>query len=344
MISIQNLSKSYQVGPQTVTALQGINLDIAQGEIFGIIGRSGAGKSTLIRCLNLLERPTHGNILMAGHCLTRMNRAELLAARRQMGMIFQHFNLLHERTVAANIALPLECAGMPRAKIKARIKELLVLVGLESHANHYPSQLSGGQKQRVAIARALATSPKVLLCDEATSALDPQSTQAILSLLKSIHARLGITIVLITHEMEVIKTICDKVGILHHGELIETQPVIGLFTNPQTEEAKSLVRSSTQMQLPTFLKETLCDTPNDNGGTIIRIAYHGSTASQPILSYLIKHFPVTINILQGNIETIQDQIAGIMIVEIKGTQESIEKSCAFLQEHELHIEVLGYVP
>lgn len=343
MISIQHLSKSYQAGKKLVDALDDINLDIPSGEIYGIIGRSGAGKSTLIRCLNLLESPTSGKIIIEGQCLTEMNRAQLLAARREMGMIFQHFNLLQSRTVTGNIALPLECAKMPQAKITKRVDELLTLVDLESHATHYPSQLSGGQKQRVAIARALATNPKVLLCDEATSALDPQSTQSILALLQSINEQLGITIVLITHEMDVIKTICHRVGILDNGRLVENRPVIDVFTDPNTEAAKALVRSSTKMHLPVFLKELISSKPAPNGGTIVRIAYHGTTASQPILSYLIKHFPITINILQGNIETIQHQIAGIMIVEMKGEQESIDQSCDFLREHDLHLEVLGYV-
>lgn len=343
MISIEHLSKTYTVHGQTITALKDINLSVAPKEIYGIIGRSGAGKSTLIRCVNLLERPNSGRVMMEGICFTTMNRGSLLKARRQMGMIFQNFNLLQSRTVAQNIALPLELAGTSRAHIRARVNELLALVHLESHDKHYPSQLSGGQKQRVAIARALATSPKILLCDEATSALDPQSTQSILALLRSINQALGITIMLITHEMDVIKTLCDRVGILHAGELIEERPVIELFTDPKTDLAKDFVRTSARMHLPDFLKDILVPTPIPNGGTILRIAYHGGSASQPILSHLIKHYPITINILQGNIETIQNQIAGIMIVEIKGSPESVASSCDFLTQHGLHIEILGYV-
>lgn len=343
MISIQNLSKSYTVGDKQIAALKNINLSVKTGQIMGIIGRSGAGKSTLIRCVNLLERPTSGNILMEGICFTTMDPASLLKARRQMGMIFQHFNLLHSRTVSGNIALPLELAGASRKEMDTRVEELLALVHLESHALHYPSQLSGGQKQRVAIARALATSPKVLLCDEATSALDPQSTHSILALLRSINERLGITILLITHEMDVIKMLCDRVAILHDGELIEEREVIDLFTDPHSDQAKDLVRSSTRMHLPPFLKENMTSIPNPLGGTILRIAYHGKSAAQPILNNLIKHHPITINILQGNIETIQHQIAGIMIVEIKGSQESIANAAAFLTQNGLHIEVLGYV-
>lgn len=343
MISIRNLSKYYIIHHQKVPALKHINLDVNAKEIYGIIGRSGAGKSTLIRCVNMLERPSEGNVLIEGVCVTKMDPSQLREARRQMGMIFQHFNLLQSRNVIENIALPLELAGLRSAKVKARVDELLALTELGNHAKQYPSQLSGGQKQRVAIARALAYSPKVLLCDEATSALDPQSTKSILELLRSINHELGITILLITHEMDVVKTICHRVGVIHEGEIIEQRNVIELFTDPHTQVAKDLVKASSRMEIPRVIKEMLQSGASQDAGTILRIAYHGESASQPIIGYLIQQYRININILQGNIETIQDQIVGVMIVEIRGDRASVEKSISFLERNGLHVEILGYV-
>ncbi len=324
-------------------ALKHVNLDVKPKEIYGIIGRSGAGKSTLIRCVNMLERPSEGNVLIEGICVTEMGSAQLREARRQMGMIFQHFNLLQSRTVVENIALPLELAGMSTDKIKKRVDELLALTELGNYSKQYPSQLSGGQKQRVAIARALAYSPKVLLCDEATSSLDPQSTMAILELLQSINHELGITILLITHEMDVVKTICHRVGVLHEGEIIEQRNVIELFTDPHTQVSKDLVKASSRMEIPRVIKEMLQTSADHDTGTLIRIAYHGESASQPIIGYLIQQYRININILQGNIETIQDQIVGVMIVEIQGDRVNVEKSISFLERNGLHVEILGYV-
>lgn len=343
MISIRNLSKYYFIHQQKLVALNNINLDVQPKEIFGIIGRSGAGKSTLIRCVNMLERPSQGNIFIEGTCVTAMDAAQLRAARKQMGMIFQHFNLLQSRNVAENIALPLELSHLSADKKTARVNELLELTELQNHAKQYPSQLSGGQKQRVAIARALANSPKVLLCDEATSSLDPQSTQAILELLRSINRELGITILLITHEMDVVKNICHRVGVIHHGEIIEQRNVIDLFTDPHSQVAKDLVKASSRMEVPRVIKEMLQTNASAESGTIIRIAYHGDVASQPIIGYLIQHYRININILQGNIETIQDQIVGVMIVEIQGDRASVNKSISFLERNGLHVEILGHV-
>ncbi len=324
-------------------ALKHVNLDVKPKEIYGIIGRSGAGKSTLIRCVNMLERPSEGNVLIEGICVTEMGPAQLREARRQMGMIFQHFNLLQSRTVLENIALPLELAGMSTNNIKTRVDELLALTELGNYSKQYPSQLSGGQKQRVAIARALAYSPKVLLCDEATSSLDPQSTMAILELLQSINNELGITILLITHEMDVVKTICHRVGVLHQGEIIEQRNVIELFTDPHTQVSKDLVKASSRMEIPRVIKDMLQTSADHDTGTLIRIAYHGESASQPIIGYLIQQYRININILQGNIETIQDQIVGVMIVEIQGDRVNVEKSISFLERNGLHVEILGYV-
>jgi D-methionine transport system ATP-binding protein len=343
MISIRNLSKYYKTKYQEIVALKDINLEIKPKEIFGIIGRSGAGKSTLIRCVNGLESPSSGKILIEGTCLTSMNSTQLRNARRQIGMIFQHFNLLQSRNVFENIALPLELVGMPTTQIYNRVNELLTLTHLENHTKQYPHQLSGGQKQRVAIARALANSPKVLLCDEATSSLDPSSTLSILELLRSINYELGITILLITHEMDVVKTICDRVAILHESQIIEECNVIELFTNPKTQVAKDLVRASSRMEIPRPVKEMLQKNATKNSGTILRIAYQGTSASQPILSYLIQQYRIIINILQGYIETIQDQVVGVMIVEVMGDKPNVEKSIQFLEQNGLHVEILGYV-
>lgn len=343
MISIRNLSKYYEIHNQPTLALKNINLEIKPKEIFGIIGRSGAGKSTLIRCVNGLERPTSGNVLIEGICLTTMSAAELREARHQMGMIFQHFNLLSTRTVRDNIALPLELCHVPKNKIHARVNELLELVELENHHAQYPSQLSGGQKQRVAIARALATSPKVLLCDEATSSLDPRSTISILELLRNINHEFGLTILLITHEMDVVKTICDRVAVIDKGEIVEEQNVIDLFTNPHSHIAQDLVKASSRMEIPRALKDMLSANATNDSGTIIRIAYHGESASQPIISYLIQQYHIMINILQGYIETIQNQIVGVMIVEVIGDRENVDKSIQFLERNGLQVEILGYV-
>lgn len=343
MISIRNLSKYFQIDQQKIAALEHINLDVQAKEIFGIIGRSGAGKSTLIRCVNGLEKPSEGSVLIEGTCITTMNAHELRLARQQMGMIFQHFNLLQSRNVRDNIALPLELIGTPSEIIRKRVDELLALTDLEKQAKQYPSQLSGGQKQRVAIARSIACSPKILLSDEATSALDPSSTHDILALLRSINLELGITILLITHEMDVVKTICHRVGVIHQGKIIEQRPVIDLFTNPQTDVAKNLVKAASRMEIPRVINEMLQTQSGENTGTILRIAYQGEATSQPILGYLIQEYNITVNILQGSIETIQDQIVGIMIVEVRGTQERLTQSIQFLENNGLHVEILGYV-
>lgn len=343
MISVRNLSKTYQIGDRTLTALKNINLNIQPKEIYGIIGRSGAGKSTLIRCINGLEKPTSGSVLIEGTCLTTMSPAQLREARKQMGMIFQHFNLLSSRTVRENIALALELCHVPKNKIKSRVDDLLNIVELENHQSQYPSQLSGGQKQRVAIARALAMSPKVLLSDEGTSSLDPQSTASILGLLQNIRSEFGITIFLITHEMDVVKTICDRVGILDKGEIVEESSVIELFTNPQSLIAKDLVKAASRIEIPRAVKDLLRANATQSSGTILRIAYHGESASEPIISYLIQQYHIIINILQGYIETIQNKVVGVMIVEIIGNKDNVDKSINFLERNGLQVEILGYV-
>lgn len=343
MIEIEHLSKDYRVGNQTLKVIDDINISVAEGEIFGIIGQSGAGKSTLIKCISLLSKPTAGDVILQGQSTRELPEKNLRLLRQSMGKIFQHFNLLRSRTVAGNIALPMEFAKKPKAIINKRIDELLNLVNLSSHREKYPDQLSGGQKQRVAIARALATGPKLLLSDEATSALDPTSTEDILTLLKDINQKLGLTIILITHEMDVVKSICNNVAVMHEGKVVEQGPVIDIFTNPQNDISKSLVKKTAMLEIPPHIKSMLQKYVQPGASRIIRIAYHGERASQPMISYLIQQYRIVINILQGYIETVQDQPVGVMIVEARGDEDNLNKSIEFLVRNGLHVETLGYV-
>lgn len=343
MIRIQNISKYYQVGKQSFCVLSHIDLEIQEGEIFGIIGKSGAGKTSLIKCVNLLSMPSEGDILVGGKSTAHLQENELRKLRQSMGKIFQNFNLLRSRTVAKNIALPLEFAGYPKSEIDLRVNELLSLVRLSDQAQKYPNQLSGGQKQRVAIARALSTHPKILLSDEATSALDPTSTREILTLLKSINQKLGLTILMITHEMEVVKSICDRVAVLDEGKIIEQGAVLDLFTSPKQSVTKQLVKNISLLEVPPHIQNMLVQNPQPGAGRVVRLAYHGNRASQPIISYLIQQYRIIINILQGYIETIQNQPVGVMIIEIRGDEDSILKSIAFFESNGLQVETLGYV-
>ncbi len=343
MIKIQNLSKSYKVGKQTFEAVADINLDIKQGEIFGVIGQSGAGKSTLIKCVNLLSPPSSGDVIIAGQSTANLTEKQLRPLRQNMGKIFQHFNLLRSRTAAENIALPLEIIGTPKNAIRLKVAELLSLVNLSEHKDKYPSQLSGGQKQRVAIARALASEPKIILSDEATSALDPSSTEDILNLLKNINQKLGITIFLITHEMDVVKSICHNVAVMHDGRVVEQGSVVNLFTEPKHETTKQLVKKTAMLEVPHHIKSMLQKYAQPGASRILRLAYKGEKASQPIISYLIQQYRVIINILQGYIETIQNQPVGVMIVEIRGDEENLDNSIEFFERNGVHVEILGYV-
>jgi D-methionine transport system ATP-binding protein len=307
-----------------VAALKGVNLEVQAGEIFGVLGPSGAGKSTLIRCINLLERPDAGSILVDGQELTGLAPDELRKARRRIGMIFQHFNLLSSRTVAGNVAFPLEIAGVKKGERDERVSELLGLVGLSEKAAAYPAQLSGGQKQRVGIARALATQPTVLLSDEATSALDPQNTIAILDLLRDLNRRLGLTILLITHEMNVVKQVCDRVAVLENGLITEQGTVQELVARPDSMLARAL--------FPPI------ETPKIRAGsTTATITFVGDIADQPILASLVRHFNVDVNILGGSIQSIGGKRVGQLQVEINGAQ--VELALAYLYDLGLRVEV-----
>ena len=343
MIKLSSLSKAYGEGKNAFYALKGIELDVPAGQIVGVIGASGAGKSTLIRCVNLLERPTQGRVEVDGVDLTALDDQALTLARRNIGMIFQHFNLLSSRTVFENVALPLELANWPKDKITARVNELLDLVGLTHRTKAYPSQLSGGQKQRVAIARALGPAPKVLLCDEATSALDPQTTQSILALLKEINQKLGITILLITHEMGVVKSICDSVALLDQGTIIEQGEVGWFFAHAQAPLAKEFIRSSLHLEIPAPYRERLQKALADGFIPLLRLGFSGNTIDTPAISHASRQFGIDVNILSASIEQIGHSRFGFLLVELLGDAAAQQTTIAYLQQQQIDVEVLGYV-
>ncbi|MGD6849273.1 methionine ABC transporter ATP-binding protein [Rossellomorea aquimaris] len=322
MIRVQNVTKVFEAKDGPFTALKNVSFEVKRGEIYGVIGFSGAGKSTLVRCLNFLEKPSSGDIFIEGRSLKDQSAIDLRKERHRIGMIFQHFNLFQSRTVAGNIAYPLKLAKWPKEKISERVKELLAFVGLEDKAKHYPDQLSGGQKQRVGIARALATSPSILLCDEATSALDPQTTDSILNLLKRINAEYGITIVMITHEMGVIREICDKVAVMENGEIVEEGSVFDIFSNPQTRTTKNFVKSVMNDQLPASVLDKLNDSKE---GRICRLIFKGDSTGTPILSETAKKFDAHINVLFGQITELQGKPFGNLIVQIIGSKKETEE-------------------
>lgn len=330
-------------GPE-VRALDGIDLSVGRGEIFGIIGRSGAGKSTLIRVVNMLERPTAGRVTVDGIDMAALDGSGLRAARRGIGMIFQHFNLLSSRTVYDNVALPLELAGLRKAEIKAKVEPLLDLVGLADKRDRYPAELSGGQKQRVGIARALSSEPKVLLCDEATSALDPETTTSILRLLADINDKLGLTIVLITHEMAVIKEICHRVAVMEAGRIIERGDVFDVFTAPRHPTTRSFVSAVAGAELPETLAARLVAEPLPGGNPVLRITFKGAMANTPIISQMTRRFGLDVNILHGRIDHIQGAPFGILVVEAVGGAEAVQSAISFIQVNNLSVEVLGHVP
>jgi D-methionine transport system ATP-binding protein len=320
MIEIKNLRKVYRTSEKEIVALDGINLTIQDGEIFGIIGLSGAGKSTLVRCINLLERPSSGEVIIDGRSLTELPRKELLKQRREIGMIFQGFNLLEQRNVIKNICFPLELAGADRKSAAARAKELLKLVGLEDRAESYPSQLSGGQKQRVAIARALATKPKYLLCDEATSALDPNTTRQILDLLRKINQELGVTIVVITHEMRVIDRICDSVAVIDSSRIAELGKVSQVFTNPKSRIARDLIVPK---------DSTAIDT---EGGRRIRLTFNGEEkTNEPFISRMVLECGAPVNILFADTRIFEGVLHGHMVVELPNDERQAEKIITWLK-------------
>lgn len=332
IICIKNLSKTYTSNKGSFTALKNVSLDIYKGEIYGIIGMSGAGKSTLVRCINFLEEPSEGQILFDGKNLGTLSKKELRSVRQSMSMIFQQFNLLMQRTVVENICFPLEITGVNKKEAAQRALELLELVGLSDKANAYPSQLSGGQKQRVAIARALATNPKVLLCDEATSALDPSTTQSILALLKDINRKLGITIVIITHEMSVVEEVCTHVAIIADSQIAETGTVEEIFAHPQSRVGQQLVYPN-GMPMSTTVGKRRC-----------RIIFDGSSAYEPAIAGMILECKAPVNILFADMKQVGDRAIGEMIIQLPENEAAAEQIINYLREKQLGVEeVLNYV-
>mgnify|MGYP002623884011 FL=1 len=345
MIKFSHVEKTYDSPAGPVPALKGIDLEIAKGEIYGIIGLSGAGKSTLVRCINMLERPTGGKVIVDGQDMTALSDSELREARKHIGMIFQHFNLLSSATVYDNIAFPLKLAGKSDSEIRSKVEPLLKLVGLEQKADQYPSQLSGGQKQRVGIARALASEPKVLLCDEATSALDPQTTKAILELIRDINRKLQLTVVVITHEMQVIKDICDKVAVIDKGVIAEEGTVLEVFTNPQQPITKEFISVLLSNDLPAaFRGGKVSQEPDPEAYMLLRLTFIGESADDPVIADMIRRFPdVETTLLFGNLDHIKSTPFGRMIIGLRGDSARVQAAMAYLDSRELKEEVIGYV-
>ncbi|TXL72031.1 methionine ABC transporter ATP-binding protein [Vineibacter terrae] len=343
MLELVELTKIYPGAKDPVVALDKVSLTVGRGEIFGVIGRSGAGKSTLIRCINLLERPTSGTVSVDGHDLSSLGDQALNRARREIGMVFQHFNLLSSRTAFDNVALPLEIAGTRPAEIRPRVAELLELVGLSGEAGRYPAQLSGGQKQRVGIARALANRPKVLLCDEATSALDPETTIQILDLVADINRRLGVTVVLITHEMSVVRRIADRVAVLEAGRVLESGPVYDIFTRPAFETTRRFVAETVGYEVPAALLAMVAENPGIGAATLMRVSLVGVPPGEPLMSRLVRNFAIDVRIVAGRIDAIQGRPFGSLVVLTTGTPHDIAAALDYMRQRNVQIEVLGHV-
>lgn len=335
MIQLKNITKIYQTNNGELTAVKNVNLSVDRGEIFGIIGYSGAGKSTMIRLLNGLEKPTEGSVTVNGLVFSAIKGSKLRAARQRVSMIFQHFNLLWSRTVAENIAFPLEIAGVPQKQRQARVNELIDLVGLTGRNNAYPSQLSGGQKQRVGIARALANNPEVLLCDEATSALDPETTDSILELLVDINHRLGLTIVLITHEMHVIRKICHRVAVMEAGQVVEMGHVLDIFQSPKEDITKKFVSQVADSEEP--IEQMLVNYPT---GKMVKLTYVGRETEQPVISQIIKQCNVEVNIVHGNIAHTVGGPCGTLIIHLDGEEQEVVAALEVLHAHGIQTEVI----
>ena len=345
MIKLSRIEKIYDTPTGKVHALKGIDLEIERGEIFGIIGLSGAGKSTLVRCINMLERPTSGEVFVDGKDMMKLSESELRDARKNIGMIFQHFNLLSSATVYENIAFPLTLSNTPKDEIEKKVRPLLELVGLKDKADVYPSQLSGGQKQRVGIARALASDPKILLCDEATSALDPQTTKSILALIKDINKKLALTVVVITHEMQVIKEICDKVAVISDGVIAELGSVLEVFTNPQHAITKEFISVLLSNELPAaFRGNEISQIQTPGSLLLLRLIFLGEKADDPVLAEMIRVcHGVECTMLFGNLDEIHGVPFGRFIVGLSGEDSAIQQALFYLGTKDVRVEVIGYV-
>ena len=343
MIALQHVSKVFAGSDKTkqVHAVDDVSLTIQDGDIFGIIGFSGAGKSTLVRCINLLERPTSGSVEVDGRELTRMSAKELRQARKKIGMIFQHFNLMPSRTIFGNVAYPLRGSGLSKEEIREKVHSLLELVGIADKENAYPSQLSGGQKQRVAIARALANDPKILLCDEATSALDPQTTKAILRLLHHLNQTLGITIVVITHEMAVVKEICNRVAVMDHGKVVEEGTVFSVFATPKEPITRDFIKTTSNLQK---IEELIADgspvVALKPGERIVRLSYVERNPSEPLISLITQKFGITLNIIFADVEIVQNAPIGGTVAIFSGDSGQIDAALSYLKEKNVGVEVI----
>ncbi|MYL19517.1 ATP-binding cassette domain-containing protein [Halobacillus litoralis] len=335
MISIQELSKIYTSKNRQVIGVDEVSLDIQEGEIYGIVGYSGAGKSTLLRCMNILERPTSGKVYIDGIDLLSLSKKDLRKARQSIGMIFQGFHLAMGKTVLENVAFALKAAGKPKQERHDRAHRLLELVGLSDKADQYPAQLSGGQKQRVSIARALANDPKVLLCDEATSALDPNTTQSILKLLKKINRELGLTIVLITHEMEVVKEICDRCAVMENGRIVEQGAAYEIFASPQNALTKRFIRTVIDFHVPEELLK-------NSRGTIVQMKFTGGKAGDTVVSDLLQNYKIKGNILHGNVDYIQEKALGTFVMELTGESNEVDRAVESLRTILDEVEVLNH--
>lgn len=342
MIYLKNICKTFiDDNKKEVHAVNDVSLTINDGDIFGIIGFSGAGKSTLVRCINLLERPTSGTVEVDGKDLTKLSEKELRESRKKIGMIFQHFNLFPSRTIFGNVAFPLQGSGLSKEEIAAKVRNLLELVGISEKENAYPSQLSGGQKQRVAIARALANDPDILLCDEATSALDPQTTKAILDLLKDLNKKLGITIVVITHEMAVVKEICNKVAVMEKGRVVEEGDVFSIFANPQEALTQNFIKTTSNLRkIEDLVNEGSPVVDLKPGELIVRLSYIEKNISEPLISAMTYKFNVILNIIFANIEIIQDAPIGGTVAIMSGKSEDIDAALDYLREKNVGVEVI----
>ena len=341
MIKLENIDVTFKQGVKVVNAVKNVSLHVEPGDIYGIIGYSGAGKSTLVRTINLLQRPTKGNVVVNGVGLLKLKPKGLRAARKKIGMIFQHFNLMNTLSVFDNVAFPLKKSGKTKSEIEEKVLSLLELVGLEDKVNSYPRQLSGGQKQRVAIARALANDPDVLLCDEATSALDPKTTYSILELLQKVNVQLGITIVIITHEMQVVKEICNKVAVMEEGEVIEQGSVLEIFTNPERDLTKDFIDTATHINqgIETVLShEQLLNL--QEGDYLVKISFVGASTGEPLITKLSTQFQVAANILFANVEIIQDTPVGTLLVGLSGEKSGIENALSYIKEQGVSVDVL----
>lgn len=341
IIELKNIYKTFQQNGKTFNAVEDATVSIRQGEIYGIIGFSGAGKSTLVRTINLLGRPTAGTVTVKGKDFLALSAKELREERKKIGMIFQHFNLMPSRTVFDNVAFPLKGSGLSKTQISEKVHELLDLVEIGDKEKNYPSQLSGGQKQRVAIARALANDPDILLCDEATSALDPTTTKAILSLLKKLNKQLGLTIVIITHQMEVIKSICDHVAVMEHGKIVEQGEVFSIFANPQDEVTRRFIRSTSSLtKIEDLIKEDSPVVHLEKGERLVRFTYIQKNVSEPLISATSRIYDITMNIIFAEIEIVQDAPIGGTVAIISGQPEAIDRALEHIRGENVGVEVL----